>query len=401
MNAVNLTKLSDVRVLAGSDVVDSGPLPAFSDEACSFLDDLSKALLKDPRTRRLSDVVSFAYWCRKGNVQREKQKREGSIENRLGRGFAFHIAPSNVPVNFAFSYVFSLLAGNATLVRCPSKAFEQVEVVLDGLRKAFEAHPEIERRSALVTYPAAGDTTAFLSNVSDVRVIWGGDATVAKVRAMPSKPRCVDVAFSDRYSIALFDAVAVSALDDSSLGELAKNFYNDTYLMDQNACSSPQTILWVGSDAEIKAAKKLFWGAVEAEAARRYDLQAAVAVDKYVQLCGDIMRGTVESGSTGSGMLATVEIFDGCKLSTELRGVGGYFYEKTVAGLADVADSIDEKYQTLVQFGFNAEELARFIVDSRISGIDRIVDPGKAMDIGLVWDGMDLIDSMSRIVALA
>ena len=38
---------------------------------------------------------------------------------------------------------------------------------------------------------------------------------------------------------------------------LAQNFYNDTYAVDQNACSSPHLMLWKGKSKII--AKKKFW----------------------------------------------------------------------------------------------------------------------------------------------
>ena len=41
---------------------------------------------------------------------------------------------------------------------------------------------------------------------------------------------------------------------------IAKNFFNDTYLVDQAACSSPILINWLGKKSEI--ARKKFWDAV-------------------------------------------------------------------------------------------------------------------------------------------
>ena len=45
-------------------------------------------------------------------------------------------------------------------------------------------------------------------------------------------------------------------LDDYRFNTLINNFYNDTYLVDQNACSSPHLILWQGK--RINDAKKSF-----------------------------------------------------------------------------------------------------------------------------------------------
>ena len=40
---------------------------------------------------------------------------------------------------------------------------------------------------------------------------------------------------------------------------MLKNFYNDTYLIDQNACTSPHLIIWYGDKEKIKTAKSIFW----------------------------------------------------------------------------------------------------------------------------------------------
>ena len=105
--------MNGVEYLAGGQDVSESPLTACSDEAIVFLSDLSGKLLHDPQTREYPDVTSFAFWCRKGNL---KKLKDGYAQ-RLGRGLAFHVAPSNVPMNFAFSFAFSLLAGNGNIVR--------------------------------------------------------------------------------------------------------------------------------------------------------------------------------------------------------------------------------------------------------------------------------------------
>ena len=40
--------------------------------------------------------------------------------SRLGWGTVLHIAPSNIPVNFAFSFLMGFLSGNVNHVRVPS-----------------------------------------------------------------------------------------------------------------------------------------------------------------------------------------------------------------------------------------------------------------------------------------
>ncbi len=59
-----------------------------------------------------------------------------------------------------------------------------------------------------------------------------------------------------------------------------------------------------------------------------------------------------------------------------------------------------DKFQTLCYYGVDPEKLRSVVTDGRLRGIDRIVPIGSAMDIGVIWDGYDLIHAMSRIVAL-
>ena len=65
--------------------------------------------------------------------------------------------------------------------------------------------------------------------------------------------------FADRYSFAIISAAAILERKEMDLANLAEKFYNDTYLMDQNACSSPHLICWMGEENEIKTASERFW----------------------------------------------------------------------------------------------------------------------------------------------
>jgi hypothetical protein len=53
----------------------------------------------------------------------------------------------------------------------------------------------------------------------------------------------------------------------------------------------------------------------------------------------------------------------------------------------------------MTYFGVNLDVLRNFITGSRVAGIDRVVPIGSALDIGPIWDGYDLIRSLSRVVS--
>ena len=105
----------------------------FADNVIEFLNALSGALLKDRMSRLYPDAITFAFFCRKANLLALKEKYTSADALRMGRGILFHIAPSNVPINFGYSLVAGLLAGNNNIVRVSSKQFPQVDLIIKHL----------------------------------------------------------------------------------------------------------------------------------------------------------------------------------------------------------------------------------------------------------------------------
>jgi hypothetical protein len=374
------------------------PLRAFAPEVRAFLVRLSQRILADAEIRALPDVVAFAYWCRKGNIEHEAASYDdGAL--RLGRGVAFHIPPSNIPVNFAFSWVFSLLAGNSNILRVPNRDLPQSRVLLRHIGAVLgeEQFQELASMNVFVNYGHEEEITASLSALCDVRLIWGGDEAIRHIRKAPLPLRAVDVVFSDRYSFCVLGAGQVLSLAPPAFERLISGFYNDTYLMDQNACSSPRLVVWLGSGEEAQKARERFWTALQAEVARRYKLSDISAVDKFTQVCRDAIEldclTDLERADNGLYRLRLDALFAGIE---NRRGNCGYFYEYITDDLDDIAPIITSRYQTLTYLGVAKEMLASFVAGHRMIGIDRIVPVGVALDIGLVWDGYDLIRTLSR-----
>lgn len=391
--------MKNIDYLIGNENINVRPLQVFSAEACSFLNELSSVILKSPVARQYPDLSAVAFWCRKANIDKKKSI-VNDYNSRLGRGLCFHIAPSNIPINFAFSFFFSLLAGNANIVRVPSKNYEQVDVLLAFIREMLEKHPEIRERTAFVKYERDNEISEYFSMMADARMIWGGDKTIEIMRTLKTKPRCVDIAFADRYSICMIDAEKVLSLDDSKLDRLSESFYNDTFLMDQNACSSPQMIYWVNDNEQGRIA---FWNAVEKTAKKKYQLQDAVCVDKYTKACEDSINSSdiIDKIMYEDNYLYRCEIKEIISAVENLRGKCGYFYEYSLRTFNELFDVVNAKYQTITYFGINPEELLKAIVEKKLVGIDRIVPIGKAMDIDAIWDGHNLIAELSRIIHIA
>ena len=102
----NKTKLN---ILAGSYKLKIESNTIFNDISKKFLNDLSKLLFKDKEIRKFADVTSFAFWTRKSNLDLiEKKIVDDKL--RVGIGLVFHITPTNVPINFCYSFAFGLLS---------------------------------------------------------------------------------------------------------------------------------------------------------------------------------------------------------------------------------------------------------------------------------------------------
>ena len=377
----------------------SYPLSPFSDEVILYLNELSSILLRMPEVRHYPDVVTFAFFCRKANLL-HLQKEHATNSLRLGRGLVFHIAPSNVPVNFAYSLICGLLAGNNNIVRLPGKQFRQVDLIVEALRTLSddERFDTVSRMVHLIKYERGGIETTTYSALADVRVIWGGDETIRTIRQSPLPPRSYDIAFADRYSVCVLNAISI--LEEPSLDKIVEGFYNDTYLFDQNACSAPQLMVWVGTENKIEKAKEYFWTALQQYVDRKYKLEPILAVDKLSTFYRQAILSDVIKEENKNNNLWRVRLRELSSDIPQYRCAGGYFSEYSTNDFNDLASIVTTKYQTLAYFGFSKDELQQFVLNNHIKGIDRIVPIGKTTDFSLIWDGYDLITMLSREISI-
>ena len=137
-----------------SSMVNAPANEPFADDVVDFLDSVSRILLRGRRSGGYADVAAFAFWCRRSSTEHmlETYRTEHGAKNvyRLGRGVVFHIAPSNVAANFAYSMVAGLLAGNANFVRLPSKPFPQVDIICTAINHTLQEYPVLRRYIAQV-----------------------------------------------------------------------------------------------------------------------------------------------------------------------------------------------------------------------------------------------------------
>ena len=387
-----------VRWLVGEAPSNVKPLPPYHPDVCDFLSELSSSLSQNSEARRYPDVMSFGFWCRKANIRRQGEELLDR-DHRLGLGLAFHITPSNVPVGFAFSFLFGLLSGNANIVRVPNRTFPQTDIICKEIGRILDStqYADIKKMHAFVSYDRNDVLTKELCILCDVRVIWGGDDSINHLRGFPVHERCVDVLFSDRYSFSVIAVDAIDTKEDKELEDLAQKFYNDTLLMDQNACSSPSLVVWIGQNSQ--EAKKRFWGAVYSVAREKYSLDAGNVVDKYTKFCQDLTGGdNIGEVRRYGNMIYCLSLEELPNNLDSYRGKCGYFYEFETDDLSNITKVVTKKFQTLTYFGLEKKKLEEFVIKNRLLGIDRIVPIGQGLQMDVIWDGMDVVRNMSRII---
>ncbi len=379
----------------------SSPMMPFNDEVINYLHALSTQIKKDPRVREYPDVATFAFFCRRANILKLKQQYMDDDSIRLGRGIVFHIAPSNVPVNFAYSLITGLLAGNSNIVRVSSKNFEQVSIISEAIN-TLAGEPEfaeIAKRIVLIQYDRASNATKEFSAICDVRVIWGGDETIQQIRSNPLPARAFDITFADRYSLCVIQANKY--VNESAPEKIATGFYNDTYLFDQNACTSPHLIIWLGSPENIEKAQGMFWDSLYKEVQNKYTLQSVQAINKLTTFYSQsISQGKIAITDQQDNVLWRIKLDDLSQNIDQFRCSSGYFSEYNAESITELSNIVNRKYQTLAYYGFSKTELSEFIREAKLMGIDRVVPIGRTADFSLTWDGYQLVDSLSRSIEL-
>lgn len=370
----------------------------FNDRIINFLNEVSRALMSDREAKAYSDVVTFGFWIRKSSLLGLKEKFDNNDDAlHMGKGVAFHIAPSNVPVNFAYSLVAGLLTGNANIVRVPSKEFPQVNILVRAFNKVLADYVDIMPYILLVSYGRDKEINDVFSSIADMRIVWGGDATITDLRKSALPPRSGEVTFADRYSFAVIDSDCYMKIKDKE--KVADNFYNDTYFTDQNACTSPRVVIWTGE--QINEAKTNFWSTLHRLVEKKYTFQPIQGVNKLTSsyLISAVLPGC-KIVPHQDNLIIRVCVPEITGALMDYKDNSGYFFEHDCTDILDIIGLCnDKRCQTIAYIG--DKNMILPLIQAGVKGIDRIVPMGKTMNFDLIWDGYNLPALLTRAVVLA
>jgi len=362
----------------------------------AFLADLSLRLSRPAVSRDHPELVPLGFFLRRTHLTRLLAGLDGL---RVPRGLVFHVPPANVASMLLYPWALSALVGNPNIVRLPSAGTPALAVLRTELDAAIaSADPVVGRTQRLVEYGHDDAVTGALSHACRLRVLWGGDQTVTRLRRLPLPPRSRELVFPNRSSAAALSAPAWLAASVETRTAVVTGFYNDAYWHGQAACASPLTICWVGEPDQVAVAADHFVAELAAVVAAREPVDAAAAVEQRVRTYGLAVEGTATSIRFTGTALAMVGLAPG-QLLGQWSGTGTFGMLR-LAELADLAVLIDERHQTLTHFGFSPAELTDLAGRLGGRGLDRVVPIGEALAFEPIWDGYDLLREFSRPVIL-
>jgi hypothetical protein len=379
----------------------------FDPAALGLVGGVAGRLLNDPASRAFPDLVAFAYWMRRTRIEslRTGFLRELAGDIAASRGVVLHYAPSNVDTIFAYSWLLSVLAGNANLVRVSRRRDRTAEALLDQFQAALQdpACSAIRERTVVISFDHDPEVNRLLSASCDLRVIWGGDETIRSIREAGIAPSATDLVFPDRFSLAAFSAEAILAMDAASWDRFTHDFANDVLTYGQMACSSPRFIAWIGPIDARRRAKARFWESFLATVRTRDEsLWSQPVSSRLTAACrAALSESTVSADVRVETPVTLVEL---SRLTPDLRELhpgGGCFFEAGYDTLSALGPDLVAKDQTLVCHGFSRDELAGLAASLPYGGADRIVPVGSALQFSHVWDGQDLLHAFTRRISLA
>ena len=373
----------------------------FNHKAIEFLNDFSNALKKQKKTSIYPDLIYLMFWCSKNRITSLAKNNTDYNNTRLGRGLVFHVTPSNVPTNFIYSFFFGLLSGNSNIIKIPSKKFQEKKIILSALKSILnkKKYSKIKFSNLFIEFDNKSNITEKISSISDARVIWGGDQTINEIRKIWTPPRTIDLTFADRYSLSIINLNRLKNKNTQEIKLLAKNFFYDGYLMNQAACNSPHFIFWSGK--KNNKIQNFFWKELSVIVKKKFLFDNIHVVDKYTNLVNNIIiHKNFKSIKRYKNYVYVLEPNKKISQIENIRGSNGTFFQKNIRGINNLKKYITKKCQTVSYFGFEKNELKKFILNSNLLGADRFVPIGKALDIDIVWDGYEVVKSLSRTISL-
>lgn len=307
------------------------------------------------------------------------------------KGVVTHWLAGNVPMLGMISLLQGILTKNANVLKVSEDNGWIVPMLLSHMRDHNFGENESLRvcgvdlcDTVLCVYCDKIDMDARceLSEQSDIRVAWGGQAAVDAITATPRSSDTEDLIFGPKYSFAV---IGRTGLSETELHELTLRLAMDASVFEQHGCNSPHTVFVERS------------GAVS-------PLEVAASLAKAMEkTLNRLPKGPIDAGEAyrivdvrSDRMLSGDKVFSSSGtewtvVHSEQEGMASPCYSRTVFvrpvdDIYDVLNWVDSSCQTV---GLCVDEDRKLPFSEALAekGIKRITPIGLMTAYGFPWDG--------------
>jgi Acyl-CoA reductase (LuxC) len=372
----------------------------FSAVRREVIEQLSKILLV---RRDVAQFSALGFWLRTSATRRLEERFFFGIPKdylAIPRGLAFHLPPGNVDTLFVYSWALSFLAGNTNVVRLPTTQSRDISWLVHQVVKLLSGYQEANRQ-IFCSYDYQSSLNREISRLSDVRVIWGGDAKVMQVSEDPVRPDGVSIGFPDRKSLAAISTPVYLSSDEKCRGTLSEKFFNDVFWFDQMGCGSPRVVAWIGDEADSVKASNDFYTRVASIAIQKgYRIDDGTALAKFSLVNELVAAGGARRSRNYGGILTVFDLDPGFLRPPGNYAGGGSLGHVVLSSLEDLGSLINRSTQTIAHHGFDLSSLRELAKWLGGRGGYRFVPIGQALDFDSTWDGVPLLEYLTRRVSV-
>ena len=157
-------------------------------------------------------------------------------------------------------------------------------------------------------------------------------------------------------------------------------------------------MIWLGDEDSFKSASSKFWQSVDLQVKNHYATWSTTGVEKLL----DVFRKVQDAGRVIEVQRASSVVWRSrdAKFRAEPLRYGA-FAELVFPSLPKDSEVLRANEQTLTYFGVEKDDIFRWLEELQSSNVERIVPVGKALDIGLNWDGKETLVILSRRIELS
>ena len=377
---------------------DNYPMKVGDELIITFLNELSKSILKTPFFKAEPSFIALGFWLRKTNIKRILSENNYIENNDIfvakPIGKVFHLCPSNVDTMFIYSLVLALLAGNKNVVRISSKLEN------DFIFKLFDLFNELLQKEEyklfsdyinVITYERSDKLNEEISINVNGRIIWGGDETVSQFKKYPTKPKVKDLFFTDKVSLGIIN-IENEMKFHANIDIIINNLYNDIFTFNQKGCSSPHSLFIVSNTVNKNRALEKIYEGLSIKAQRDYEEDiSSIALLKLNQGVVDVIENKVVETINSSNYITFLKL----RTNEVPHSCGaGYLYYQFAENIEEVKSYINNKTQTITNWGLSKRQIHSFLNDLDVEYVDRVVPLGKALDFDYIWDGYNIFMEM-------